>query len=137
MRRRRRGGGGNDPLLGTTAHALYGRGRVGHRHQCPHPQERGCLGEIPNNSKLYEAQRNLIFATAEEAEAHPQKVRKGKTPTTNPPRPERSPLTPRLTPKKTLNPTKIPPLTHLTPQPQPKVPRHYETRNRAPERCNT
>ena len=70
----------------------------------------------PNNPKPYEVERHLIFGTAEAAEAHLQKVRKGKTPTTNPPPPpQQSRLTPRLTPKKTLNPTQIPPLTHLTP----------------------
>ena len=80
-------------------------------------------------------ERHLVFGTAEAAEAHLQKVRKGKTPTTTPP--QRSHLTPRLTPKKTLNPTQIPPLTHLTPQVKPKLPQHYETRKRAPGRFNT
>ena len=39
----------------------------------------------PNDPRLYEVERHLIFGTAEAAEAHLQKVRKGKTPTTNPP----------------------------------------------------
>ena len=56
----------------------------------------------PNNPKLYEVERHLIFGTAEAAEAHLQKVRKGKTPTTNPP--PTKPANPRLTPKKTLQP---------------------------------
>ena len=85
----------------------------------------------PNNPKLYEVQRQLIFGTGEAAEAHLQNVRKGKTP------PHRSPLTPRLTPEKTLNPTKMPPLTHLTPHQQPNGTRRYGTRKRASERCNT
>ena len=38
-----------------------------------------------NNAKLYEVERQLIFGTAEAAEARLQKVRKGKTPTTTPP----------------------------------------------------
>ena len=38
----------------------------------------------PSNPKLYEVERHLIFGTAEAAEAHLQKVRKGKTPTTKP-----------------------------------------------------
>ena len=41
----------------------------------------------PNNPKLYEVERHLIFGTAKAAEVHLQKVRKGKTPTTNPPPP--------------------------------------------------
>ena len=89
----------------------------------------------PNNSKVYEVERLLIFSTAEAAEAHLQKVRKGKTPTTN--LPQQSWLTPRLTPKKPLNPTQIPPLSHLTPQAMPKLPRHYGTRKRAPGRLKT
>ena len=39
----------------------------------------------PNNPKLYEVGRHLIFGTAEAAEAHLQKVHRGKTPTMNPP----------------------------------------------------
>ena len=82
-------------------------------------------------------EHHLIFGTAEAAEAHVQKVRKGKTPTTNhPPPPKRSRPTLRLTPKKTLNPTKIPPGTHQTPQAKPKLPRQYGTRKRAPGRFN-
>ena len=45
----------------------------------------------PNNPKLYEVERHLIFGTAEAAEANFQKVRKGKTPTTNPPPPPTKP----------------------------------------------
>ena len=55
----------------------------------------------PNNPKLYEVERHRIFGTAEAAEAHFQKVRKGKTFTNNPP--QQSRLTPRLTPKRTLS----------------------------------
>ena len=63
----------------------------------------------PNNPKLYEVKRHLIFGTAEAGGAHLQKVRKGKTPTTTPP-PQRNWPTPRLTPKKTRNATQIHPL---------------------------
>ena len=92
----------------------------------------------PNNPKLYEVERHLIFGTAEAAEAHLQKVRKSKTPTTNPPPPPPTkPANPRLTPKKTLYPNQIPPLTHLTPQAIPKLARHYATRKRAPGRFKT
>ena len=60
----------------------------------------------PNNPKLYEVEHHFVFGIAEAAEGHLQKVRKGKTPTTNPPKPpKQSRLTPRLTPKKNLNPT--------------------------------
>ena len=48
----------------------------------------------PNNPKLYEVERYLIFGRAEATEAHLQKVRKGKTPTTNRPPPTQSRLTP-------------------------------------------
>ena len=62
-------------------------------------------------------------------------MRKGKTPTNNPA--QRNPLTPRLTPKRTLSPTQIPPLTHQTPQAKPKVPPHYGTRKQAAGRFDT
>ena len=93
----------------------------------------------PNDRNLYEVERHLIFGTAAAAEAHLQKVCTGKTPTTNPPPPpqQQSRLTPRLTPKKTFNPTQIPPVTHLTPQAKPKLPWHYGTRKRAPGRFTT
>ena len=41
----------------------------------------------PDNPKLYEVEHHLIFGTAQAAEAHFQRVSKGKTPTTNPPPP--------------------------------------------------
>ena len=41
----------------------------------------------PNNPKLYEVERHLIFSTAEAAEARLRKARKGKAPTTDPPPP--------------------------------------------------
>ena len=79
----------------------------------------------PNNPKLYEVERHLIFGVAEAAEAHLQKVRKGKTPTTNPPlaKPANSPTNPQENPI----PTQIPPLTHLTPQAIPKLTQYYGT----------
>ena len=99
-----------------------------------HPGKSGVVWvRYANNPNFYEVERHLIFGTPEAAEAHLQKVRKGKTPTKLP---QRSRLTHKLTPKKTLNPTQIPPLTHLNPQPKPKLPRRYGTRKRAPERCN-
>ena len=120
------GGEPNDPLVGTTTHVPYGGGVEVGTVTGVHTRNSGVVWvKHPSNPNLYEVECHLIFGTAEAAEAHLQKVRKGKTPTTNPPppHPQRSPLTPRHTPKKTCNPTKIPPPTHLTPQPQPKVPR--------------
>ena len=136
-RRRRIGGGGTpDPLVGTPAQVPYGGGVEVGTVTGVHTRKSGVVWvRYPNNPKLYEVERHLIFGTAEAAEAHLQKVRKGKT--TSNPRPQQSRLTPRLTPKKTLNPTQIPPLTHLTPHAKPKVPRHYVTRKRAPGRFNT
>ena len=119
--------------MGTPAHVLYGGGVEVGTVTGVHTRKSGVVWvTYPNNSKLYEVERLPIFGTNEAAEAHLEKVRKGKTPP-----PQRSWLTPRLTPKKTLNPTQILPLTHLTPQPQPKLPQHYGTRKWAPERCNT
>ena len=115
-RRRRRGRGPHDPLVGTPAHVPYGGGVEVGTVTGVHTRESGvvCV-RYPNNPKLYEVEHHLIFGTAEAAEAHLLKVRKGKTPTTKSPPPQQSRLTPRLTPKTTLNPTQIPPLTHLTP----------------------
>ena len=39
--------------------------------------------KTPNNPKQYEVERHLIFGTAKTAEAHLQRVRKGKTPRPN------------------------------------------------------
>ena len=130
------GEGPPEPLVGTPAHVPYGGGVEVGTVTGVHTRKSGVVWvRYPNNPKLYEVERHLIFGTAEAAEAHLQKVRKSKTPTTNPP--QQSRLTPRLTPKKTLNPTQIPPLTHLTPQAIPKLPRHYGTRKRAPGRFKT
>ena len=116
----------------TTAHVPYGGGVEVGTVTGVHTGKIGVVWvRYPNNPKLYEVERHLLFGTAEAAEAHFQKVRKGKTPTTNPPPPTK-PANPRLPPKKTLNPTKIPSLIHLIPQPQPKVPRRHGTRKRAP-----
>ena len=121
-------GGGADPLVGTPAHVPYGGGEEVGTFTGVHTRKSGVVWvRYPNNRKLYEVERHLIFGTAKAAEAHLQKGRKGKTPTTNTPPPTK-PAKPRLTPKKTPNPTQIPPLTHLTPQPKPKLPRHYGTR---------
>ena len=73
------GGGTNDPLVGTTAHVPYGGavdvGTVTRK-------SRVVWVSYPDNPKVYEVEHHLIFGTAEAAEAHLQKVRKGKTPTT-------------------------------------------------------
>ena len=49
-----------------------------------------------NNPKLYELESHLILSTAEAAEAHLQKVLKGKTPATNrpPTKPAKHPTNP-------------------------------------------
>ena len=121
--------------MGTPAHVLYGgRVEVGTVTGVPTRKRVVVWVKYPNNPKLYEVE-HLIFGMAKAAEVHLQKVRKGKTPTTKPP--QRSRLTPRLTPKKTLDATHIAPLTHHTPQGKPKLPQHYGTRKRAPGRFNT
>ena len=130
------GQGPPDPLVGTPAHVPYGGGVEVGTVTGVHTRKSGVVWvRYPNNPKLYEVERHLIFGTAEAAEAHLQKVRKGKTPTTNPP--PTKPANPPTNPKKTLNPTQIPPLTHLTPQAIPKLPRHYGTWKRAPGRFKT
>ena len=109
--------------MGTPAHIPYGGGVEVGTVTGVHNRKSGVHWvRFANNPKLYEVERNLIFGMAEAADTHLQKVRKGKTPTTNPPPPQQSRLTPRLTPKKTLNPTQIPPLTHLTPKAKPSHP---------------
>ena len=91
-RRRRKGGGGhmggNDPLVGTTVHVPYGGGVQVGTVTGVHIRKSGVVWvKYPNKPKLYDVERHLIFGTAIAAEAHLQKVRKGKTPTTNPPPP--------------------------------------------------
>ena len=65
----------------------------------------------PNNPKLYEVERHLFLSTVEAAEAHLQKVRKGKTPTTNPPptKPANSPTNPQENPQPNPNTPTNPP----------------------------
>ena len=117
-----------DPLVGTPAHVPYGGGVEVGTVTGVHTRKSGVVWvRYPNNPKLYEVERHLIFSTAEAPEAHLQKVRKGKMPTTDPAPPPTKPANPRLTPKKTLNPTQIPLATHRTPQAIPKRPRHYWT----------
>ena len=71
------GGGGNDPLVGTSAHAQYrGRVQVGTVTR----KSRVVWVKYLNYPKLPELERHIIFGEAEIAEAHLQKVRKGKTP---------------------------------------------------------
>ena len=80
------GGGGNDSLVGTTSHIPEGCGVQMGTVSGVHTRKSGVVWvTYPNNPKLYQVERHLIFGTAQAAEAHLQKVRKGKTPTTNPP----------------------------------------------------
>ena len=80
------GGGGPDPLVGTPAHVPYGGGVEVGTVIGVHNRKSGVVWvRYPIDPKLYEVERHLIFGTAQAAEAHLQKVRKGKTPTTNPP----------------------------------------------------
>ena len=88
------GGGPPDPLMETSAHVSYGGGVEVGTVTGVHTRKSGVVWvRYPNNPNLYEVERQLIFGTAEAAEAHLQKVRKGKTPTTNPP-PPRPPTKP-------------------------------------------
>ena len=81
-----RGGGTQRSLVGTNVHIPCGGGVEVVTVTGLHTFKCGVvLVRYPNNPKLYEVERHLIFGTAEAAEAHFQKVRKGKTPTTNPP----------------------------------------------------
>ena len=81
--------------MGTTAHVPYGGGVELATVTGVHTRKSGVVWvRFPNNPMLYEVERHLIFGTAEAAEVHLQKVCKGKTPPTNPPPPQRSPLTP-------------------------------------------
>ena len=92
--------------MATTAHVPNGGGVEVGTVTGAHTRKSGVVWvRYTNNPKVYEVERPLIFGTAEAADAHLQKVRKGKT------SPQRSRLTPRLTSKKTVNPTKIPLLT--------------------------
>ena len=90
-----RGGGTPDPLVGTPAHVPYRGGVEVGAITGVHTRKSGVVWvRYPENPKLYEVERHLIFGTAEAAEAHLQKVRKGKTPKTNPPPPQQSRLPP-------------------------------------------
>ena len=121
---KKRGGGGrsggaepNDPLVGTTTHVPYGGGVEVGSVTGVHTRKSGVVWvKYPNNPKLYEVERHLIFGTAEAAEAH---------------------LNPPTNPQENPQPNQSTPGDPLTPQLQSKVPRHYGTRKRAPERCNT
>ena len=131
-RKRRGGGGGNDPLVGTTAHVPYGGGAKVGTATGVHTRKSGVVSvKYPNNPKLYQVERHLIFGTTEAAEAQLQKVDPHHQ------APQRSSLIPRITLKKTLNPTKAPPPNHLTPGMRPNVPRHSGTRKWAREWCST
>ena len=85
-RRRKKGGGGPpDPLVGTPAHVPYGGGVEVGTVTGVHTRKSGVVWvRYPNNPKLYEVERHFVLCTPEAAEAHLQKVCKGKTPTTNP-----------------------------------------------------
>ena len=86
--------------MGTPVQVPYGGGVEVGTVTGVHTRKSGVVWvRYPNNPKFYEVERQLIFGTAKAAEAHLQKVRKGKTPTMNPPPPaQQSRLTPRLTP---------------------------------------
>ena len=113
---------------------IRGRGRGGHHHRCPHPRERGCLSEIPKQTQALRGGAPPHLRHGQSRGGAPPKGAQGQDAHHQPPPPpppQQSRLTPRLTPKKTLNPTQIPPLTHLSPQAIPKLRRHYGTRKRA------
>ena len=80
------GGGGALSSCGRPAHVPNGggveMGTVTGVHTC----KSGVVWvRYPNDPKLCEVERHLIFGMPEAAEAYLQKVCKGKTPTTNPP----------------------------------------------------
>ena len=109
-----RGGGGHpDPLVGTPAHVLYGGGvDVGTVTGVDTCKSGVVWVRYPNNPKLYEVERHLIFGTAEAAEAHLQKVRTGKTPTPNlppPTKPANPPTNPQENPQPNQNTPTHPP----------------------------
>ena len=75
------GGGRGDPLVGTPRRYGTWAGVVVGTVTGVHTRKSGVVWvRYPNNPNLYEVERRLIFGTAEAAEAHLQKVRKGKTP---------------------------------------------------------
>ena len=74
--------------MATTAHVPYGGGVEVDTVTDAHTREsRVVWVRYPSNAKLYEVEHHVIFGTAEAAEAHLQKVRKGKTPPCPPPPP--------------------------------------------------
>ena len=77
-----------DPLVRTPVRVPWGGGVSVGSVTRVHTRNSGVVwARYPNNPKLYEAECHLIFGTAEAAQAHLQKVRNGKTPSTNPPPP--------------------------------------------------
>ena len=123
------GDGPPDPLVPTPAHVPYGgRLEVG-TVTGVHTRKSGVVWvRYPYNPKLYDVERHLIFGTAEAAEAHLQKVLKGKTPTTNPPaiKPANPPTNPQENPQPNPNTPTNPP----SPPSDTELPRHYGTRKR-------
>ena len=96
--------------MGTPAHVPYGGGVKVGTVTGVHPRKSGVVWvRYPNNPKLYEVERHLIFGTAQAAEAHLQKVCKGKTPTTNPPPPPTKPANPPTNPQENHQPNPITP----------------------------
>ena len=105
-------GGPPDPRVGIPAHVRYGGGVEVGTVTGVHTRKSGVvLVRYPNNPKFYDVERHLIFGTAEPAEAHLQKVRKGKTPTTNPPptKPANPPTNPQENPQPNPNTLTNPP----------------------------
>ena len=110
--------------MGTPARLMYGGGvQVGTVTDVDVHTRKSRVVWVrhPNNPKLYEVERHLVFGTAEAAEAHVQKVRKGKTPTTNAPptQPANPPPNPQENPqhnqKAPTNPPNPPTETQATP----------------------
>ena len=131
-------GGGGYPLVGTTAHVPYKGGvEVGTVTGVLTSKSGDVWVRYPTTPSFMRWSNTSSSARPKPQRRTSQRCAKARPHHEPPPPPQRSPLTPPLTPKKTLNPTKIPPLTHLTPQPPPKVPRRYGTRKRAPERFHT
>ena len=86
--------------MGTPAHVPYGGGvEVGSITGVHNRQSGGLWVRYPNDPKLYEVERHPIFGTTKAAEAHLQRVHKGKTPTTNPPPPQTKPANPSTNPQ--------------------------------------
>ena len=93
--------------------------------------------KYPNNAKVYEVERHLIFGTAEAAEARLQKVRKGKTlPSPPPPPPPTKLANPPTNLQENLEPNQRTPTNAPNLGTATQGLRQHKTRKRGPERCN-